>query len=379
MKIPIQPIAAAAGISLAAQIYLACFRGRFWQLRERLLPGAPAKPAHVTAVIPARNEAPLISATLASLRAESFEGTLRIIVADDQSTDGTAETARAAGADQVVEVTTRPPDWKGKLWAVASGLRAAEPGDYFLLTDADIQYDSRDALASLIAKAENGFDLVSIMVRLRAESIGEKLLIPAFVFFFFKLYPPAWVAANGQTAAAAGGCMLIRGEMLKRIGGIESIRSALIDDCALAKRVKESGGRVWLGTSPLHIRSVREYSHAGELRAMISRSAFAQLNHSALLLIGIVIGMLVIYVAPVAALLSGDALAATAGASSWAIGAAIFSPTVREYRVPRWIALCLPAIALFYLAATVESAFRYWTGRGGEWKGRVQDARPSAL
>jgi len=377
MKILIQPMAALAGLSLAIQIYLACFRGRFWQLRERLSAASPQKAnVSITAVVPARDESGLIGGAVGSLRGQRFAGTLRIIVADDQSADGTAEAALAAGADRVVCVTERPSEWKGKLWAIASGVRdeAAAP-DFFLLTDADVEYASPEAVASLLAKAEQGFDLVSVMVRLRAESIAEKFLIPAFVFFFFQLYPPAWVAARGTIAAAAGGCMLIRREMLERIGGIASIHSALIDDCALARRVKNAGGRVWLGTSPLAIRSVREYGQAREIRAMISRSAFTQLKHSVLFLIGTILGMLVIYAVPIAALFSGNPFAIGAGLASWVIGAEIFLPMVREYRVPAWMAFCLPGIALFYLAATVESAFRYWTGRGGEWKGRVQDAR----
>ena len=201
-------------------------------------------------------------------------------------------------------------------------------------------------------------------------------MIPAFVYFFFKLYPPAWVASNGRTAAAAGGCMLIRREILERIGGIESIRSALIDDCALAQRVKRAGGRVWLGTSPreLDIRSIREYGHASDVRAMIARSAFAQLHHSALVLAGTVAGMAVIYIVPVLALFTGNTPAILLGAAAWALSAAIFIPVVREYRVSLSTTLCLPAIALFYTAATIESALRYWSGRGGEWKGRVQDA-----
>jgi hopene-associated glycosyltransferase HpnB len=365
-----------AAISLGIQIYLACFRGRFWQLRERLLPGAPRQSGvSITAVIPARDEVGSIALAVGSLKAQQFAGALRIIVADDQSTDGTGDAAHAAGADLAVNVEPRPPEWKGKLWAVASGIRAnAGASDYLLLTDADIEYESANAVASLVAKAESGFDLVSVMVRLRAESTAEKFLIPAFVFFFFKLYPPAWVASKNGRAAAAGGCMLIRREMLTRIGGIESIRSELIDDCALAKRVKGAGGRVWLGTSPLGIRSVREYGRASDVRAMISRSAFSQLNHSTVLLLGTICGMAVIYIAPVLALLSGQWVAMGLGAAAWALNAAILMPTVREYRVPRWIAFCLPGIAVFYLVATVESAVRYWSGRGGEWKGRVQDS-----
>ncbi len=380
MKITVQALTLAAGFSLAAQVYLACFRRGFWRLRERLRPPAPpGSDASIAVVIPARDEAPLIGQTVRSLRGQKFRGSLRIVVADDQSTDGTAEAAHAAGTDQVISVTVRPPEWKGKLWAVASGIRAAAGApDFFLLTDADIEYASTNAIEALVAKAERGFDLVSVMVRLRTESPAEKFLIPAFVFFFFKLYPPASVSSKGRTAAAAGGCMLIRREMLERIGGIESIRAALIDDCALAKRVKSAGGRVWLGTSPLAIRSVREYGHARDIRSMISRSAFAQLRHSTPLLLGTIVGMLVIYVAPVPALFLGGRLTRLLGAASWLLGAAIFLPTVREYRVSRGIALCLPAIALFYLAATAESAFRYWTGRGGKWKGRVQDPLSAA-
>jgi hopene-associated glycosyltransferase HpnB len=367
---------ALAAISLAIQICLAGFRGRFWQLRERLEPAVPSSTgASITAVIPARDEAESIGRTVRSLRAQSFGGTLQIIVADDQSEDGTASSARRAAADLVVPVDPRPFGWKGKLWAVSSGIRSANSPDFFLLTDADIEYGSSNAIASLLAKAESGYDLVSVMVHLRAESSAEKLLIPAFVYFFFKLYPPAWVASNGRTAAAAGGCMLIRREILERIGGIESIRDALIDDCALAQRVKGAGGRVWLGTSPLDIRSIRGYGHARDVRAMIARSAFAQLHHSAFLLAGTVAGMAVIYIVPVLALFTGNAPAMVLGAAAWAISAAIFSPTVREYRISLWTALCLPAIALFYTAATIESAFLYLSGRGGEWKGRVQDAR----
>ena len=368
---------ALAAVSFAIQICLACFRGRFWQLRERLEPVIPPDTgASLTAVIPARDEADSIGRTVRSLRAQSFAGGLRIIVADDQSEDATASAARAAGADLVVTVSPRPSGWKGKLWAVASGIKQAETAsEFFLLTDADIEYGSPNAIASLLVKAESGYDLVSVMVRLRAESPAEKLLIPAFVYFFFKLYPPAWVSGKGRTAAGAGGCMLIRREILERIGGIESIHSALIDDCALAQRVKSAGGRVWLGTSPLDIRSIREYGHASDVRAMIARSAFAQLHHSALLLAGAVVGMTIIYIVPVLALCTGNAPVMVLGAAAWALSAAIFLPTVREYRVPLWTALCLPAIALFYTAATIESAFRYWSGRGGEWKGRVQDAR----
>ncbi|HVW85797.1 MAG TPA: glycosyltransferase, partial [Bryobacteraceae bacterium] len=213
----------------------------------------------------------------------------------------------------------------------------------------------------------------SVMVRLRCESRAEKMLVPAFVFFFFMLYPPAWVNSGAGTAAAAGGCMLIRREMLERIGGIASIRTALIDDCALARQVRRAGGRVWLGISNLEIRSIREYGRASDIRAMISRSAFAQLNHSATLLAGTVAGMILTYIAPVALVFSGDQWAAALGTVAWMTSAIVFTPVLREYRAPLWTAVCLPGIALFYLAATLESAIHYWSGRGGTWKGRVQD------
>jgi hypothetical protein len=198
------------------------------------------------------------------------------------------------------------------------------------------------------------------------------------VFFFFKLYPPNWIASGRGAAAAAGGCMLIRREMLERIGGIESIRDALIDDCALAQRVKSAGGRVWLGVSDIPIRSIRVYGAPRDIRGMIARSAFAQLRHSGWLLAGTITAMSVTYLAPVALLFAPDALARGLGAAAWLAGAALFMPTVRMYGAPRWTAFCLPAIAAFYLAATVESALLYWSGKGGAWKGRIQDSAPSA-
>ncbi|HVW11047.1 MAG TPA: glycosyltransferase [Bryobacteraceae bacterium] len=359
-----------AGLFAAgAWTYLALFRGGFWKLRERLRAGTPSRDHTIAAIIPARNERDLIGRAVASLGAQNHR--LRVLVADDESTDGTGE---ASQADHVVRVTPRPPGWKGKLWAVSSGIQADDSSpEYYLLTDADIEHVSPDLLNALLAQAEIGFDLVSIMVQLRCESPGEQLLIPAFVFFFFMLYPPRWVSTGKGSAAAAGGCILIRREMLERIGGIASIRNALIDDCALAARVRASGGRVWLGVSDLPIRSIRPYGGLSGIRAMIARSAFAQLNHSTLLLLGTMIGMLVIYVAPAILWISRDPFATALGFAAWIISAMIYLPTVRLYRAPLWTAFALPAIAIFYLIATVESAIRYWTGKGGQWKGRIQD------
>ena len=377
---PIHIVRIIAAATAAIWICLAVFRGFFWRLRERLhaAPDATGGGVAVTVVISARDEAELIGTAVRSLRSQRFPGALRVIVADDESSDSTAEQALAAGADQVIRVAARPPGWKGKLWAVSRGI-AAETGaaDYFLLTDADIEYVSGEVLAALIARMETGpgFDLVSVMVRLSCQSLPEKLLIPAFVFFFFMLYPPGWVSNGRGAAAAAGGCMLIRRTTLEKIGGIEAIRDALIDDCALAQRVKAAGGRVWLGLSDeeTEVRSTRTYGHAAEIRTMISRAAFSQLRHSVFLLAGTVAGMLLTYVAPVALLFSRDVFSVACGAGAWLLCSAMFLPMVRYYRAPLWTAVSLPAVALFYLAATLESAVNYWSGRGGAWKGRVQD------
>lgn len=345
------------------------FRGEFWKLSERLRAGAPSRPHTVTAVIPARNESDLIGRAVASLKAQNQP--LRVIVADDESTDGTGE---ASNADLVVRVAPRPLGWKGKLWAVSSGIQADHSApEYYLLTDADIEHVSPGLLRALLAQTETGFDLVSVMVQLRCVSLGEQLLIPAFVFFFFMLYPPRWIASGKGSAAAAGGCILIRREILERIGGIASIRSALIDDCALAARIRAAGGRVWLGISDLPIRSIRPYGGLSGIRAMIARSAFAQLQHSTLLLLGTIISMVLIDVAPPLLWVSRDPVATTLGIAAWLISAIIYLPTVRLYRAPAWTAFALPAIAVFYLIATVESAIQYWTGKGGQWKGRIQD------
>ncbi len=363
-----------AGLLTAAiWIYLALFRGGFWRFRERLPESRPSEQHTVTAVIPARDENSWIGRTVASLRSQDYSPAPFVIVADDESSDGTGE---ASHADVVVRVDRRPDGWKGKLWAVSNGI-AADPSvpKFYLLTDADIEYVSPAVLSSLAAQADRGFDLVSVMVELRCESLAEQLLIPAFVFFFYMLYPPRWVASGAGPAAAAGGCMLIRREMLEKIGGIVSIRDALIDDCALAAQVRSGGGRVWLGASDPLIRSVRPYGGLAGIRMMIARSAFAQLRHSTLLLLGTVAGLVITYLAPPLLLFSGSAAAAAMGASAWLTSMILYWPAVRRYHSPPWTAACLPIIAVFYLLATIESAVRYWFGRGGLWKGRAQDQR----
>jgi hopene-associated glycosyltransferase HpnB len=246
--------------------------------------------------------------------------------------------------------------------------------DYLLLTDADIVH-STDNLRGLVARAESGnFDLVSLMVRLHCRGLWERLLVPAFVFFFFKLYPPRWVADKGRgIAAAAGGCMLLRGEMLQRIGGVDSIRDEIIDDCALARRVK-SFGRVWLGIAD-ETRSVRPYGSWRPLWDMISRCAFAQLNYSGGILLMLMVGMAITYLAPpLLVLLSRSPWAIALGGAAWLLMTASFVPMLRLYRCPAWVALLLPVIAAFYMAATLGSAVQFWRGRGGAWKGRYQAA-----
>lgn len=349
---------------LLAWCWLLLFRGRFW-LRFPHVPRQRGA-GRVIAVIPARDEEATIAAAVESLAGQVE----RVIVVDDHSRDGTAAAARAAGA-QVVAAGALPVGWTGKLWAVSEGLRAAGAygPEFVLLTDADIVHGA-GSVARLLGLASSR-DLVSVMARLRCESWAERLLIPAFVFFFFKLYPPAWVAdPRRRTAGAAGGCMLVRAAALARIGGVKSIRRAIIDDCALARAVKRSGGAVWLGVDESTV-SLRVYHGPEPVWRMISRTAFAQLRHSPALLALTLAGMGVLYVAPPALAFTGSVF----GAAAWALMCAAYIPMLRLYRrSPLWAPL-LPAAALFYGAATVDSALRYWLGRGGQWKGRSQDLR----
>jgi hopene-associated glycosyltransferase HpnB len=372
--------ATATGVATAAiWLYLLLFRGGFWRLRPEAAPGAPP-PRSVLAVIPARDEAACVGRAIASLFAQRYPSALRIVLVDDHSSDGTATIATAAAGDAcaadrftVAAAKPLPPGWTGKLWAVSQGIEIARRfnPDYLLLTDADIEHAPTN-VADLVARAEQGgYDLVSLMVRLNCRSLWERLLIPAFVFFFFKLYPPRWVAdPMRRTAAAAGGCMLIRPAILDRIGGIESIRGEIIDDCALARRVK-SIGRIWLGTTE-HTRSLREYRGWREIWDMIARCAFAQLGYSGGVLAGAVMLMTLVYLAPPLLLFSGSTAARALGAAAWLAMSVAFVPVLRLYRCPIAVAPLLPAIALFYMAATIGSAMLFWRGRGGGWKGRFQ-------
>ena len=374
---------ALATAPLLIWLYLLWCRGNFWRLTQRLAPAsAEPPPRSVAVIIPARDEAALIGDSVGSLLQQQFHGRIDVIVVDDGSCDGTAEVAlRAAahiGAAAQVTVLAGSPlaaGWSGKLWAMSQGVEAATRlgADYLLLTDADIHHQP-GAVAALVAKAEAAqCDLVSCMVELRVETLAERALVPAFVFFFFMLYPPAWIASRRhRTAGAAGGCMLLRPRALEAIGGLASIRSELIDDCALARAIKASGGRVWLGLTR-SARSTRPYGSFAAVGRMISRTAFNQLRHSYALLAATLAGLAVTYLLPPALLLSGDRALIACGAGAWALMSLAYAPVVRFYRLPLAWTLSLPAVAVFYGAATAHSALQYARRRGGQWKGRVQD------
>ena len=381
-------MAAVIGAATAAiWIYLLFFRGGFWWLPYRPTPlAASVGGRSVVAVIPARGEAAVVGRAVASLLAQDYDGAFRIVVVDDQSSDGTADAARAAavavGAPDRLTICRGkpvPPGWTGKLWAMSQGIEAAwsmRP-DHLLLTDADIVHGTGN-LRELVSRCETeDYDLVSLMVRLYCGSLWERLLIPAFVFFFFKLYPPRWVADPAHsTAGAAGGCMLIRAATLERIGGIDSISGEIIDDCALARRVK-SVGKVWLGPAR-HTTSIREYRSWRPIWDMVVRSAFAQLDYSSVMLALTLLMLILTYLAPPLLVLSSQPTAMLCGAFAWLGMSIAFRPTLRAYDAPRPIALLLPLIALFYVTATVGSAVLFWRGRGGYWKGRVQAPAPDS-
>lgn len=379
---PFYSLSALAAVSMAAWIYLLLFRGRFWRAEARLPAASPPQswPA-VAVVVPARNEAATIAKAVASLVAQDYRGRWCVVLADDSSDDGTAGLARAAAGapDRLVTlaVPALPPGWAGKPWALAAGLeRAAEvdpEATYALLTDADVALDPGE-LRRLVAAAEaTDLDMVSLMVRLHCGSAWERLLIPAFVFFFQKLYPFPWVNdPNRPTAAAAGGCLLVRRSALARVGGIAVIHDRIIDDCALAVALKP-GGPIWLGLAE-RSHSVRRYDHLADIWRMVARSAYTQLDRSPWLLAGTVLAMGLIYLAPPAALVAGaadgDAVTAALGLFGWSLMAFAYRPTLRFYGEPWWRAFALPAAALLYTAMTVDSARQHWLGAGATWKGR---------
>ena len=358
-------------LALLIWVYLLLGHGRFWHSEPELPPVRSAASTPVTIVVPARDEAPSIAQALQSLLAQDYRGRLRVVLVDDGSTDGTGSIARSIADPRLTVLSgePRPAGWSGKLWAVAQGLNEAD-SELVLLTDADIIHDPRH-VSTLVAQAERGdLDMVSEMVALACNSPAEHALVPAFVFFFQLLYPFANVNDPlSGVAAAAGGTILIRRRALERIGGIQAIRGALIDDVALAVAVKR-GGRIWLGHTRL-AHSIREYPTAGDIWRMVARTAYVQLRFSPLLLIGTTLGMALTFLLPPFAAVFVPGVARWCGWIAWGVMAACYQPTLHRYgRAVLW-APALPLIAAFYMAATIGSAVNHYVGRGVAWKGRA--------
>lgn len=401
-------LVALGAAAFAVWLYLTFVHGRFWKADQRLENIAPpvGELPSVVAIIPARDEAEVIERSVASLLAQDYAGPLSIIVVDDHSDDGTAARARAcAGAHkrgkqlQVIRAETRPPGWVGKMWAVHSGVARALIGDpipdFLLLTDADVAHDPGN-VRRLVAKAERStgadrLQMVSLMVMLHCRSGWERLLIPAFVYFFQKLYPfPRSNDPRSRMAAAAGGCMLVRSSALIRSGGIAGIRDRVIDDCALARAVKSKAGPIWVGVTETE-QSFRPYRGLHDIWQMVARSAYTQLHYSPFLLAGTVIGLLLVYVVPPALVLlwpycsanvataspavvevcTGSSSAGFLGLAAWGLMAWTYLPTLRMYNLNPLRAISLPIAGLLYLCMTIDSARLHWIGRGATWKGRA--------
>jgi hopene-associated glycosyltransferase HpnB len=378
--------------SFVAWIVLMIGRGGFWRPLPLLdaaheMPDLRENPPSVAAIIPARNEESVLAQTLPSVLGQEYDGPFRVILVDDRSEDATSEVAlraaEASGCSNRLTVhsgQTLPHGWAGKVWALHQGAALAGAAEYLWLTDADIEHDP-GVLRSLVAQATHDrLDLVSLMARLRIDALWDRLLIPAFVYFFAKLYPFRWINdVLRRTAGAAGGCVLVRRKTLDEAGGVEAIRGALIDDCALGRLVKGHGGRIWLGFTN-SVRSVRVYGTLRSVWDMVARSAFHQLGYSVPMLIGTVIGMLLIYAAPPIIAIGGFLLAAggtpggvplgAVGVAAWGLMTFSFVPLLRHQRSWLWLAPLLPLAGVLYTAMTLSSAWRYATGRGGMWKGR---------
>jgi len=399
-----------ASISVAIWLYLAIARGKFWHLREfdddTQRHESPSAWPHVIAVVPARNEAATIQQAVSSLVQQNYAGEYSVVLVDDHSEDKTAEIAREAAtrlnAESRITIHTAaplPPGWTGKLWALNEGVRSDRRGaamsraesrepprpslatnersepTYYWFSDADIVH-APDTLQRLVARAEHDhLDLASLMVLLQSKTLPERAVIPAFLFFFLKLYPPRWIAnPQARTAGAAGGCILLRSEALHRIGGLAAIRNEVIDDCALARVVKPSDGKIWMGLTRASV-SLRAYTTFSEIRDLIARTAFSQLRYSAPLLLATLLAMFLNYVAPILLLFAPNPTPRILAASTWLLMSLLYLPTIRFYRLsPVWSAT-LPLIALFYSYATFLSAARYYLGRGAQWKGRSQITR----
>jgi len=370
---------------LAIWIYLLAARGSFWRLSEdKIEPRRLENWPRVAAVVPARNEAATISQAISSLAKQDYPGEFSIVVVDDHSEDGTATLAQKAanesGASRRVRIHTAAPlasGWTGKLWALNEGLQlaASQLPEFLWFTDADIEH-APDTLRRLVFRAErDSLDLVSLMVLLQTKTSPERLLIPPFLYFFLMLYPPRWIAdPNASTAAAAGGCILLRRNVLAPIGGIASIRGEVIDDCALARAVKSRGGRIWMGLTRASV-SLRSYGTFAEIRDLIARTAFTQLHYSFLLLVLALAGLFTTFLLPWVLFFAYPGEAWLLVDTAIALMVATFLVTVRLYNLSAAWALTLPFAAAFYGYATWLSAVRYWLGRGGQWKGRAQAPR----
>lgn len=371
-----------AAVPLAIWLYLFFARGNFWQLHEEPIEPTPLErwPA-VVAVVPARNEAETIGRAVTSLAKQDYPGEFFVIVVDDHSDDGTADLARkaadecnATGKIIIHPASELPPSWTGKVWAMNEGVAEAAKvaSEYFWFVDADIVH-APDTLRRLVFRAENhSLDLASLMVLLQVRSFSERLLIPSFLYFFFMLYPPNWVSNPKSSAAgAAGGCILLQRAALDRIGDMAAIRREIIDDCALARLVKKSGGKIWLGLTRSSV-SLRGYNSFAGIRDLIARVAFTELRYSFLLLVGALTGLFVTYVLPWVLFFAFPGQAWLAVDTTIAMMAATFAVTIKFYGLSWPWGLTLPIATLFYGYATCVSAVRYWLGRGGQWKGRAQ-------
>jgi hopene-associated glycosyltransferase HpnB len=373
-------LAVASLVPVAIWLYLLLGRGMFWRARERDDVEDVQEPSRwpaVTAVVPARNEADVIARSIGSLLAQDYPGAFRIVLFDDQSDEGTGDIARALNSGEklaVISGLARPSGWTGKLWAMSQGVSYATANaapEYLWFTDADIAH-APDNLRKLVSRAEaHKLTLTSLMAKLSCVTPADCFFIPAFVYYFQMLYPFAWVNdPKSATAAAAGGCMLVKREALEAAGGIAAIRSAIIDDCALGRLMKRQGP-IWLGLTERAV-SIRPYADTNAIRRMVARSAYAQLYYSPLLLVGTLIGLCVMFLAPVLLAMLGGGWLRIAGFSAWSLMALSFIPMLRFYRrSPLW-GLALPLIGLLYAAFTLDSAVQHWRGRGGMWKGRAQ-------
>lgn len=378
-------IIALGTLSLLIWIYLLVFHHRFWRADQQLeAPDNLSTWPSVTAIVPARNEAATIDVCVESLVAQDYPGPFSIIVVDDHSTDNTSAIARQAGdafeSLQVLNAPALQEGWSGKLWALKAGLdHDGAETDFIWFTDADIAH-APDTLRTLVSKAQtDARDLVSLMVKLHCRSFWEKLLVPAFVYFFQMLYPfPAVNDPNSPTAGAAGGCILVRRTILDRIGGLAAIKDQIIDDCALAAAVQRAGGRLWLGlTETSH--SLRAASGLGDLWHMVTRTAFTQLRYSPILLAGTILGLIIMFIVPPVFILTGwfgeEPMVFHLGLWSWILMAATYSPTLLLYQPYPLMGPLLPFVGLLYGAMTMHSAINHWMGQSSRWKDRLYENR----